>query len=641
MIGRKLKNYQIEELLGEGGMGVVYRARDLNLERMVAIKMLHPEMLHQPDLLKRFRNEAHVTARLSHPNIATLYNFFSEENLHCLVMEFVNGKTLEQVLETHKQLPEQECVKILIQLLEGLEEAHHNEILHRDIKPGNVMINRSGYVKLMDFGVARFENSARITRMNRVIGTLEYMAPELLTGSKPSVMADIYSVGVLAYEMYTGKLPFEADGDTDIIELILKGKFSFSSARVSFIGRSSKLENIISRMMHKSQSKRYASAREVIEELAKLQHSGKVSTALLSNQKLVAETPETKSKPIFVFNKNLDEYKTAAKTIYHTYSPKVIEFFKTTEGQIIGGAIGIALIIMLLAGMLSGSSNGSIPERVVENQQDEMALLEPVQQDRTAELIAPGGQARVNTPGQNPTVQNRGNQTEDYSAPPPIVVNQQRGNRTESPNSDGRGSVGSVDQENSGGTTGRDSGQEDNSEERTPSTNNRSSNDTGADENESNDRVESGNRQDEIIAERNTQENTTSGQTSTRSVQVNVTNASVSAQFNENVSTNTHRSGDSFYLSVTQAVYADGYKIIDAGARVRGRVQNSTAGDGTRRGRAFLAVTFDEVQAVDGSWLPITYPEYSDRGGEVVTFTRGTTLSRLRITSGRVTLGFE
>lgn len=640
MIGRKLKNYQIEELLGEGGMGVVYRARDLNLERMVAIKMLHPEMLHQPDLLKRFRNEAHVTARLSHPNIATLFNFFSEENLHCLVMEFVNGKTLEQILNTHKQLPESESVKILIQLLEGLEEAHHNEILHRDIKPGNIMINRSGYVKLMDFGVARFENSARITRMNRVIGTLEYMAPELLTGSKPSSQADIYSVGVVAYEMYTGKLPFDGNADTDITERILNGKFSFPTRGGIISGRSSKLENIISRMMNKAQSRRYSTTREVIDDLAKLQYSGRVSTALLSNQKLATDTPATESKPVIAFNKSLDEYTATIKTAFLAYSPKVIEFFRTTEGQIIGGAIGIALIIMLLSGMLSGSTIGTLPERIMENEPEEMALMELGQQDRADELMARGGQISVNIPGQNRTDRNRIGASEDYSAPPPIVVSPRRNNQTISSAPAESESIPGI-QENSGEVTEGNSEQEVVSGNHDSSTQNRSSNESSLNETVGHNQGESASQQEEITEEENISGNVGSRETSTRSIQVNVTNAVVSAQFINNVSTNTHRTGDTFYLTTTSAVYADGYRIIDAGARVRGNVKEAVTGDGTRRGRAFLSVTFDEVQAVDGNWLPITYPEYSDRGGETVIFTRGTTLNRLRITSGRVTLEFD
>ena len=277
MIGRKLKNYQIEELLGEGGMGVVYRAKDENLNRMVALKMLHPEMLHQPDLLKRFKNEAHVTARLTHPNIATLYNFFSEDDLHCLVMEYVMGKTLEKILQVHKRVPAEECIRILIQLVEGLEEAHANEILHRDIKPGNIMINQSGYVKLMDFGVARFESSARITRMNRVIGTLEYMAPELLIGGKPNIQADLYSVGVVAFEMYTGKLPFEGEQDGELTQAILKGKYSYPRYSVSdHFPQDKKLESIINKLMVKKTSKRYLNSKEVLEDLNVCGISGRV-----------------------------------------------------------------------------------------------------------------------------------------------------------------------------------------------------------------------------------------------------------------------------------------------------------------------------------------------------------------------------
>ncbi len=634
MIGRKLKNYQIEELLGEGGMGVVYRARDLNLDRMVAIKMLHPEMLHQPDLLKRFRNEAHVTARLAHPNIATLFNFFSEENLHCLVMEYVNGRTLEQILETHKQLPEKECVKILIQLLEGLGEAHHNGILHRDIKPGNIMINRSGYVKLMDFGVARFENSARITRMNRVIGTLEYMAPELLTGSKPSVAADIYSVGIVAYEMYSGRLPFEAEADTDIIELILKGKISFAARAASAVGRNSKLESVISRMMHKSQNRRFKSAGEAIAELEKLTHAGRVSTALLSKQKLISDPGPRASKSFMPTGFNLDEYADGVKSLYQTYSSNVSEFLKTAEGKIIGGAVAIAAVILLLAGLFSGSQERSASEQTAETRPAETALLEAVNQNRTDGIIAPDRPSVDENALQTPSSRNQASTEEDHSAPPPVVVNPGRDNRSSITQPERRESTvesraGSGSGQSTVSQAPADRGQTESKKEKEEIAE------------ESVNRQDTIERVEEEVAETFTTEDTIEERIPTRTIEVNAANAIVSAQFADNISTRTHSTGDSFYLITTGDVYSDGIKIIDAGARVRGKVQNATAGDGTRRGRAFLAVTFEEVQAIDGSWLPINYPEYSDRGGDVVTFARGTTLNRLRIASGIVTLEFE
>ena len=198
-------------------------------------------------------------------------------------MEYVMGKTVANF--TGKRVPADECIRILIQLVEGLEEAHANEILHRDIKPGNIMINQSGYVKLMDFGVARFESSARITRMNRVIGTLEYMAPELLIGGKPNIQADLYSVGVVAFEMYTGKLPFEGEQDGELTQAILKGKYSYPRYSVSdHFPQDKKLESIINKLMVKKTSKRYLNSKEVLEDLNVCGISGRVSTVILGKE---------------------------------------------------------------------------------------------------------------------------------------------------------------------------------------------------------------------------------------------------------------------------------------------------------------------------------------------------------------------
>jgi serine/threonine-protein kinase len=623
MTGRKLKNYQIEELLGEGGMGVVYRAKDVNLNRMVALKMLHPDMLHQPDLLRRFKNEAHVTARLTHPNIATLYNFFSEDDLHCLVMEYVKGKTLAEILQVHKRLPSGECIRILMQLMEGLEEAHSNEILHRDIKPGNIMINQSGYVKLMDFGVARFESSARITRMNRVIGTLEYMAPELLTGGKPNIQADLYSVGVVAFEMYTGKLPFEADQDGELTQAILKGNYSYPRFSVSEdFHQNKKLESIINKLMVKKTSKRYLNSKEVLADLNECGITGRVSTEILGKEPLTIVHSDEKRD---LFPKMIEKAKefafniprhfpaalqSARKSVREKY-PAVKEFFKTFEGKLIGGAVGFAIGLFLFANLFSDSGQ--------ENQLSGAVESEPAEEVAVNYSGLSGDGSNDSTSGDEQD--NSVDGEESLRAPSPIVI------PTREPESE----FGSGRSSRQGAIV---SNPQDEAKEGGEQT------DAGDDP--------SNNRENRIINDRESTRSETGSVNndrnqerapSTRTIPVSVGDQFVEGIFDEPVSTLTHQEGDTFYLTVAADVYADGYRVIAAGANIRGVVQQVR--DRGQSRRATLAVSFEEVQAVDGSWLSVSYPEYSNQATGSVTFEKGRSISRLRIESGTVTLELE
>jgi|GEM_PF-780976 len=640
MTGRRIRNYQLEENLGEGGMGVVYRARDLNLDRMVAIKMLHPKMLHQPDLLKRFKNEAHVTARLSHPNIATLYNFFSEENDHCLVMEFVNGKTLEQILNAHKKVSAEECIRILMQLLEGLEEAHQNEVLHRDIKPGNIMINRNGYVKLMDFGVARLESSARITRMNRVIGTLEYMAPELLTGGQPSRQTDLYSVGIAAFEMVTGGLPFQADSDSEMMERIMQGKFSLPAENnASLFSRNHKLSQIIRKLMHKKASKRYASCRQALVDLAELGVSGKVSATFLLTIKPggASSAPDNQheSVPSAAMDAIRNRLKPAAAFIQPLLEKakpgadqillRSSAFFRTAEGKIISGAILFAIIILIFSRMILPAT---------ENKPENQNILQAVSPLSAAEQILPSSEERA--PSLQPLTSRSDSPVSDDSSLEPeriIIPGQNQGRQTE------------VRQETvaAGNPTDKSASEP-------------------ADESVSDSDNESKNRSRDIPVIRNTvsepvsriadKDVDTSDEQDdgagiaqaaheerpapARQIDITISNLTLEGIFSETVSTATHQEGQHFYLTAAKDVYHDGYRVIHAGALIRG-VVNEVRTRGTSR-RATLAVQFIAVQAVDGAWLPISYPEYSDRGTGNVAFERGRTIQRLRVETGRITL---
>lgn len=213
MIGRVVGTYQIVEKIGEGGMGTVYRAVDQLVERQVAIKVLRPDIARNAELFERFRTEAVALARLNHPSIATLYSFFPQDGELFMAMEYVPGSTLERLLQHTGRLPWQQAVGYLLWILEAVRHAHQMGILHRDLKPANIMLTPDGRVKVTDFGIARILNTGGQTREARVVGTLEYLAPERALGQPADARSDIYSVGVVFYEMLTGRLPFQADSD--------------------------------------------------------------------------------------------------------------------------------------------------------------------------------------------------------------------------------------------------------------------------------------------------------------------------------------------------------------------------------------------------------------------------------------------
>jgi serine/threonine-protein kinase len=202
MTGRVVGNYRILEKL---------------VERQVAIKVLKPEIAGNPEILERFRTEAVTLARLNHPSIATLYSFFRQEDEYFMVMEFVPGRPLGDVIRGEGAMPWRAATDLLIHVLEALQHAHSLGILHRDIKPANIMLTPTRGVKVTDFGIARALGTARPTGEGGVVGTLEYLAPERLMGKPFDERSDLYSAGVVFYEMLSGRVPFENDSDYELI----------------------------------------------------------------------------------------------------------------------------------------------------------------------------------------------------------------------------------------------------------------------------------------------------------------------------------------------------------------------------------------------------------------------------------------
>jgi serine/threonine protein kinase len=218
MNGQVFGNYKIEQKLGEGGMGAVFRGVDMMLEREVAIKFLRPELSSQPQVVERFRSEAVTLAKLNHPNIATLYNFMRQGDSFFMVLEFVRGATLDNVIQQRGAMPSEHAIPLFCQVLDGIQHAHDFGIIHRDIKPANMMFTEKGTLKVLDFGIARILGTARMTRQGNIIGTIEYMSPEQVRGFETDARSDIYSLGMLLYEMLTGKCPFQIENEFELMK---------------------------------------------------------------------------------------------------------------------------------------------------------------------------------------------------------------------------------------------------------------------------------------------------------------------------------------------------------------------------------------------------------------------------------------
>ena len=265
MIGQLVGQYRITEKLGEGGMGAVYKAMDTMIEREVAIKMLRPEIARLPDLLQRFRAEATTVARLNHSGIATLYNFMQEGEDFFMVMEYVPGRTLEEVERERGAVPWQVAVPLFEKILDAIQPAHELGILHRDIKPANIMLTTWGAIKVMDFGIARMVGAARMTREGSMVGTIEYIAPERVKGKESDARSDIYSLGVVLFEMLSGRLPFQCDSEWELMRCHLQEPLP--SLRDLHVDVPRAIEDLVRRSTAKSPDERFRDCDEFVEAL--------------------------------------------------------------------------------------------------------------------------------------------------------------------------------------------------------------------------------------------------------------------------------------------------------------------------------------------------------------------------------------
>lgn len=264
--GQKINDrYEIIKTIGEGGMANVYLANDTILERNVAIKVLRGDLSNDEKFIRRFKREALSVSNLSHPNIVEVYDVGEEEGNYYIVMEYIEGKTLKQLLQKRGALTLTEVIDIMSQLTDGLAHAHEAYIIHRDIKPQNIMIEDNGLVKITDFGIATAVNSTQLTQTNSVMGSVHYLPPEQANGKGSTIKSDIYSLGILMYELLTGSVPFKGDTAVEIALKHMKEKIPSVRKQNPTIPQS--IENIILKATAKNPKNRYDSAREMYADL--------------------------------------------------------------------------------------------------------------------------------------------------------------------------------------------------------------------------------------------------------------------------------------------------------------------------------------------------------------------------------------
>lgn len=310
MKGQKISDrYQILKAIGEGGMANVYLAYDTILDRNVAVKVLRGDLANDEKFVRRFQREALSASSLTHPNIVEVYDVGEDHGQYYIVMEYVEGRHLKDLIKKRGKLTISEVIDIMLQITDGMSIAHDSYIIHRDIKPQNIMILENGLVKIMDFGIAMALNSTQLTQTNSVMGSVHYLPPEQANGKGSTLQSDIYSMGIVMYELLTAKLPYKGD---NAVEIALKHlKEPLPSIREELPNIPVSIENIIIKSTAKNPKNRYADAREMHNDLLTCMDESRQNEPLIKlPYREFTEEPKTKAA-----KKEITEEKKPVKTV--------------------------------------------------------------------------------------------------------------------------------------------------------------------------------------------------------------------------------------------------------------------------------------------------------------------------------------
>ncbi len=360
MKGQKINDrYQIIKSIGEGGMANVYLAYDTILDRNVAVKVLRGDLATDEKFVRRFQREALSASSLSHPNIVEVYDVGEDNGQYYIVMEYIEGKQLKQLLKKRGKLTLSEVIDIMLQISDGMSVAHDAYIIHRDIKPQNIMIQDNGMVKITDFGIAMAMNSTQLTQTNSVMGSVHYLPPEQASGKSPTLQSDIYSMGILMYELLTGNLPYKGDNAVEIALKHLKEPIPSIREELPEIPQS--VENIIIRATAKNPKNRYNDAREMNEDLRTCLDDSRANEPKITLKYPEGEenTPSVKSVPKKTVE---DEEGNVIGKIIPNDEVKKDNRIVLILASIFTGIVAIITALIILLPILTNSREVNIPD---------------------------------------------------------------------------------------------------------------------------------------------------------------------------------------------------------------------------------------------------------------------------------------
>lgn len=356
MIGKLLSDrYEILEKIGDGGMATVYKARCRVLDRYVAIKILRPEYASDEEFIKKFNRESKAAASLSSQNIVGIYDVgadkIDEESIYYIVMEYIDGTTLKDIIDSKGKLSEDDAIDYSIQILRALKDAHDHNVVHRDIKPHNIMITKQGTVKVTDFGIARASTSTTVTTTSDVLGSVHYISPEQARGGYTDNKTDIYSFGIVLYEMLTGKKPYDGDNPISVAMKQIQDDIIPPSEYLPNMNKN--LEQIILKCTRKKQSERYQSVDDILSDFLYLDDEGSFNYNK-QNDNWNDETVVLKQEDIIREEKNEKIKRNREENISEMRQSNRNRRRRKKENGLVGVFLGIITALILVAGLFFG-----------------------------------------------------------------------------------------------------------------------------------------------------------------------------------------------------------------------------------------------------------------------------------------------